>query len=79
VGSRRRGRLTVFRCAEYVQPEATICRYCGQVGTRTGATTSGAATTYNVAPGSQPGPVVQVGATWDQRSAVSYPQKLIGT
>ncbi len=47
-----------------------------QVGVRTGAA-GGAPTTYSVAPGSTPGPVVQVDTTRDQKSSGS--QQLIGT
>ncbi|MGZ4521704.1 MAG: ricin-type beta-trefoil lectin domain protein, partial [Mycobacteriaceae bacterium] len=46
-------------------------------GARTGATSTGTPTTYNGAPGSTLGPVVQVDTTWDQKSNSS--QKVIGT
>lgn len=48
-----------------------------QVGARTGDPSTGAPTTYNVAPGSTPGPISQVDTTWDQKSSSS--QKVIGT
>ncbi len=50
-----------------------------QVGARTGSGLSGTPTTYDVAPGSAHGPVVQVGTTWEQKDALTYPHKLIGT
>ena len=50
------------------------------VGSRTGAQTTGTPTTYaDVAPGSTRGPIVQVGTTWDQKNAITDPLKIIGT